>query len=209
MTSRGSSVGRHILRAVDREVHLARQKRRLERADERSFAPRRVRRALVAERPNGARVPPGIPSARSASATSPDCVIASALPRVPRRRGRMSSVTDVIALMPRFVGMLTPYPENRDASFFGHSRHSRRTSIDERASRVRRPRPFPARRDAPSRSCPGPGQESVWDYPRPPTSRARARASSRRGRWRDPGRHDPRDAGPRDRRGAGLLLPAR
>ena len=56
---------------------------------------------------------------------------------------------------------------------------------------------------------PGTGPGIGLGLPAATESRARARAFARRRRWRDPRRHDPRDAGPGDRRRAGLLLPAR
>ena len=55
----------------------------------------------------------------------------------------------------------------------------------------------------------GPGQESAWDYPRPPRARAGARSAHGRARRRHPRRHDARVPGARDQPPAQLLLPAR
>ena len=55
----------------------------------------------------------------------------------------------------------------------------------------------------------GPGQESAWDYPRPPRARAGARSAHGRARRRDHRRHDAWVPGARDQPPAQLLLPAR
>ena len=56
---------------------------------------------------------------------------------------------------------------------------------------------------------PGPGQESAWDYPRPPRLEAVARTPRRGARRRGDRGHDARLARARDEPPAELLLPAR